>query len=147
MQAVIFTGIQVSGKSTFYKQKFFKTHLRINLDMLKTRHREAILLQACLAVQQKFVIDNTNITVELRANYIKMAQDAGFGVIGYYFQSKIQECIKGNPARRGKERISIQGLKAMYNKLQLPTFAEGFDELYNVRVDDQRDFMIKEWNP
>ena len=39
MQAVIFIGIQGSGKTTFYRDRFFNTHFRINLDMLKTRHR------------------------------------------------------------------------------------------------------------
>jgi len=39
MEAIIFIGIQATGKSTFYKDNFFKTHIRINLDMLKTRKR------------------------------------------------------------------------------------------------------------
>ena len=42
MQLILFTGVQASGKSTFYQQYFYHTHLRINLDMLKTRHREKI---------------------------------------------------------------------------------------------------------
>jgi predicted kinase len=46
MEAVIFVGIQGTGKSTFYKERFFDTHVRINLDMLKTRHREKLLVQA-----------------------------------------------------------------------------------------------------
>jgi transcriptional regulator with XRE-family HTH domain len=37
VEAIIFVGIQASGKSTFYRERFFDTHLRINLDMLKTR--------------------------------------------------------------------------------------------------------------
>ena len=40
MECVIFIGIQASGKTEFYKQNFFKTHVRISMDMLKTRHRE-----------------------------------------------------------------------------------------------------------
>jgi predicted kinase len=40
MEAVIFVGIQASGKSTFYCQRFFATHMRISLDMLRTRRRE-----------------------------------------------------------------------------------------------------------
>ena len=39
-ECIIFVGIQGSGKSTFYKENFFKTHVRINLDMLKSRNRE-----------------------------------------------------------------------------------------------------------
>jgi predicted kinase len=36
MEAVLLVGIQGAGKSTFYQQRFFDTHVRINLDMLKT---------------------------------------------------------------------------------------------------------------
>ena len=46
MQLIIFIGIQASGKSTFYQQYFYHTHLRINLDMLKTRHREKLIFEA-----------------------------------------------------------------------------------------------------
>ena len=49
MEAVILIGIQASGKSSFYKERFFDTHVRINLDMLKTKHRQRVLLDACLA--------------------------------------------------------------------------------------------------
>ncbi len=35
-EAVIFTGIQASGKSTFYQEQFSRMHIRINLDMLRT---------------------------------------------------------------------------------------------------------------
>ena len=48
-------GIPASGKSTFCLQRFFKTHLRINLDMLKTRQRERVLIEACIAARQPFV--------------------------------------------------------------------------------------------
>ncbi|MEO1133121.1 MAG: ATP-binding protein, partial [Cyanobacteria bacterium J06639_1] len=58
MQAIIFIGIQASGKSTFFAQKFADTHVRINLDMLKTRHREKCLLETCLEIGQPFVVDN-----------------------------------------------------------------------------------------
>lgn len=74
MEAVIFVGIQATGKSTFYVDRFFKTHVRINLDMLKTRHRERVLLDACLAAKQRFVVDNTNPTVADRSAYIQAAK-------------------------------------------------------------------------
>jgi hypothetical protein len=32
VEAVIFAGIQATGKSTFYQQHFFKTHMRIRKD-------------------------------------------------------------------------------------------------------------------
>ena len=48
MEAVIFVGIQASGKSRFYRERFFTTHVRINLDLLRMRRRERSLLAWCL---------------------------------------------------------------------------------------------------
>jgi len=73
MEAIIFIGIQSTGKSTFFQQRLFASHVRINLDMLKTRNRERILLAACLEAKQPFVSDNTNLTREARAHYISQA--------------------------------------------------------------------------
>ncbi len=85
MQAILFIGIQATGKSTFFQQRFFATHVRINLDMLKTRNRERILLKACLEAKQPFVLDNTNLTREARAETIVQAKAAGFGVTEVLF--------------------------------------------------------------
>ena len=145
LEAVIFVGIQGSGKSTFYKERFFKTHVRINLDMLRTRHREKLLLRACLDAGQSFVIDNTNATHEDRARYIAPAKAAGFKVTGYYFRSNLQDCLKRNEQREGKERIPPQGVIGAYKRLQLPTLAEGFDALYYVSIGSNGDFVVQEW--
>ena len=52
MEAVIFIGIHASGKSTFYQQRSFQSHNRINLDLLRTRHRERLLGAACIEARQ-----------------------------------------------------------------------------------------------
>ena len=62
MQLLLFCGVQASGKSSYYKAHFADTHIRLNLDMLRTRHREALLFHACLQAKQPCVIDNTNPT-------------------------------------------------------------------------------------
>src|SRR5687768_16758021 len=134
MQAVIFTGIQASGKSSFYKERFFNTHIRINLDMLRTRNREDILLGACLRAKQPFVIDNTNPTVESRAKYLEVAHEAGFSVIGYYFQSKVQDSIERNNLRDEKQRVPKLAIYGTSKRLQMPTFSEGFHALYYVNI-------------
>lgn len=145
VEAVIFIGVQATGKSTFYKDSFLKTHIRINMDMLKTRNRENILLEACIRAKQPFVVDNTNPTVIERKKYIDAAKVANFKVIGYYFQSKIEEAILRNESRDGNEQIPITGIKNTYAKLQLPSLQEGFDELYYVQIDEEKGFIIKEW--
>ncbi len=82
MEAVIFIGIQATGKSTFFKARFVDTHVRINLDMLKTRHREDLLLDACIRAQISFVVDNTNVLARERAKYIALARPAGYEISG-----------------------------------------------------------------
>ncbi|MEN8221264.1 MAG: AAA family ATPase [Pseudomonadota bacterium] len=146
MEAILFTGIQATGKSTFYKQNFSDTHLRINLDMLKTRPREDIILKACLEAKQRFVVDNTNPTAENRQKYIALAKAAGFKIIGYYFQSKLKDAIRRNSRRTGKACIPEKGVRAAYAKLQIPNFSEGFDSLYYVTINGDNTFTIKEWS-
>ncbi|HEX9091342.1 MAG TPA: AAA family ATPase [Anaerolineales bacterium] len=145
MQAVIFIGVQASGKSTFFKERFFDTHVRINLDMLKTRQREKVLLDACLQSKQSFVVDNTNPTVEDRKRYIIPAKEAKFEVIGYYFDSGINAALQRNQHRAGKQRIPEVGIRSTFHKLQLPTLVEGFDQLYSVKVDPDGLFRVEEW--
>ena len=84
MEAVIFIGLQASGKPSFYQQRFFRTHVRINLDMLKTKHRERLLLDACLTGKQSFVIDKVNAAAADRATYIAAGKTTGFQVVGCY---------------------------------------------------------------
>src|SRR4051812_29858595 len=99
MQAVIFMGLQGAGKSTFYRQRFFDTHLRISLDLLRTRHRERRLLKLCVETGLRFVVDNTNPTRAERAVYIHAASGAGFRVTGYYFRYRVEECMRRNEQR------------------------------------------------
>jgi len=136
MEAILFIGIQASGKTSFYKEKFLKTHLRISLDLLKTRNKEQQFLRLCLQTGQKFVVDNTNPTLAERSKYIAAAKAAKFKIIGYYFKADINEAISRNGARHGKEAIAVIGLRATNKKLQPPTMQEGFDELFEVQLID-----------
>src|SRR3982750_2370373 len=110
MEAVIFIGIQGSGKSSFYKERFFNMHVRINLDMLRTKHRQQLLLAACIAAGQPFVVDNTNATIEARASFIAPAKAAGFSVVGYYFRSDVKAALLRNSQRAGVARVPDKAL-------------------------------------
>ncbi|MCM3170935.1 ATP-binding protein [Paenibacillus sp. MER 99-2] len=143
MECIIFVGIQASGKSTFYQTNFFKTHMRINLDMLRTRHREQIYLTASFEAKQPFVIDNTNPTIEERKKYIDAAKRNRFKVVGYYFEPDYELSYARNELREGTAKIPEVGLKSTLKNLQMPTYAEGFDTLYLVRSVDG-EFEVEE---
>lgn len=135
-EAVIFVGIQASGKSTFYHQRFAATHIRINLDSLKTREKERQLLRDCIAEKKSFVVDNTNPLPSDRARYIEPAQAAGFRAIAYFFDSPFKEAIARNRSREGREKIPVPAMVATLRKLRQPTKMEGFDALFEVRIVD-----------
>jgi hypothetical protein len=139
MEAIIFIGIQGSGKSTFYKERFFDTHVRINLDMLKSKYRQQLLLNACIEGKQPFVVDNTN------AYFIIPAKAAGFRVVGYYFRSDVKAALFRNSGREGVARVPDIGLLGTYKRLQLPRREEGFDGLYYVSINEAGEFIVEEW--
>src|SRR5690348_8137522 len=133
MEAVLLIGIQGAGKSTFYCRRFFDTHVRISQDLLKTRHREARLLHLCLDTGQPFVIDKTNPTVAERARYIAAARAARFRVVGYFFEPDARGSFARNRTRT--KPVPPAGLFGTLKRLQRPQLAEGFDELFVVRLE------------
>jgi predicted kinase len=142
MQAVIFIGIQGSGKTSFYRERFFDTHVRLSLDMLRTRHRERLLVDSCLAARQPFVVDNTNVLVRDRARYIPAAREAGFRVDGYFFNTALADAMRRNNRRSGKQRIPVAALAGTLGKLQMPRVAEGFDAIYTVTISPGGEFIV-----
>src|SRR5262245_35442673 len=130
MEMILFVGLQASGKSTFYRDRFQETHVRINLDMLRTRTRERILIDACLRAKQPFVVDNTNPSKAERRTYIEAAAAHGFRVVGFYFAAQLEACKRRNELRPAEQAIPLVGLLGTYKRLELPDRAEGFDDLH-----------------
>lgn len=143
MEAVVLVGIQASGKSTFYKQRFFDTHVRISRDLLRTRNRERRLLDVCLETHQPFVVDNTSVLAEERARYVGPARAAGFRVVCYYFRTETRAAIARNRLRQGRAVVPIPGILGTYKKLEEPRMEEGFDEMYAVTLTPGNEFVVE----
>ena len=142
MEAVIFIGIQGSGKSSFFRERFFDSHVRINLDMLRTRRREELLEGACLKARQPFVIDNTNTLPSDRARYVQRARAAGFRTVAYFFESSLREAMQRNNLRAGKQKIPALAVAAAFKRLVPPSTDEGFDEIYTVKLTADGGFVV-----
>ncbi|MBR5687023.1 MAG: AAA family ATPase [Prevotella sp.] len=142
-QAIIFMGIQASGKTTFYRQMLSDgNYTHISLDILHTRNKENLELMKCLDEGKSFVIDNTNPEIADRMIYIQKAKEYGYQVIGLFFQSIVKDCVLRNESRGDK--VPSKAIACTSNKLEMPSKAEGFDELYFVRIDNN-DFEISTW--
>ena len=145
MELVLCIGIPATGKSTFCRERFYDTHVRLNLDMLRTRHRERLLFKACLEAKQPVVGDNTNVTRAERAAYIVPAKAAGFRVTAYFFRSRVAEALERNRLRSGSARIPDKAVLGMCGRLELPALAEGFDRLLFVQMLDAGGFAVQDW--
>ncbi len=143
LKAILFMGLQASGKSTFY-HRFMSEYVHINLDSLHTRNKERILLTSCLEEQRSFVVDNTNPLAEDRARYIKAAREYGYEVEGYFFQSILSVCLERNRSRTGKARVPDIALAGTSKRLEMPSVAEGFDRLWFVRM-EHGIFIVEPW--
>jgi tRNA uridine 5-carbamoylmethylation protein Kti12 len=144
MNCVILIGIPATGKSSFFKERFVDTHVRINLDMLRTRKREERLVAACLEADISFVLDNTNPAKSTRGTYLALAKAKGVSVVGYYFSSHLEVALRRNSQRQGKACIADAGVRYVAARLELPSMSEGFDELYHVTL-TETGFSVSEW--
>jgi predicted kinase len=144
MEAVILVGVQGAGKSTFYRERFFDTHVRINLDMLRTRNREQQLLNACLDAGQSFVVDNTNPQASDRAKYVGPARAKGFRVIAYFFDVPLRDAMHRNNQRNLRQKIPAVAVAGTHKKLEPPSKNEGFDQIFTVRVTEPDGFAVTE---
>src|SRR5207247_60001 len=66
-------------------------------------------------------------------------------VIGYYFQSRVEDCTRRNEQRPAEERIPVRGILGTSARMELPSRKEGFDELFYVRIDEANRFVVEEW--
>ena len=137
--ALILCGIQGSGTSTFYFRHLSDRFERINLDTLKTRSREKNLLHSLISDGKSFAVDNTNPTAADRARYIPEAKAASYRIIGMYFAPDKAFALAHNALREGKARVPDIAIHATAAKFEVPTFDEGFDEIWRV-TNDGTDF-------
>jgi len=142
-EMVLTIGIPGSGKSTFCRENL-PQYRRISLDLLHTRKREDDALREALDRREPCVIDNTNVTKRERVKYLAAAKEAGYRVTGFYFRSRIGECLARNALRTGKECIPKAGVLGRAKDLELPEYAEGFDRLYYVAIENDR-FTVRVW--
>jgi len=131
-EAVIFVGLQGSGKTTYFNDHFATTHEHVSRDVQKTAEREAQVIRECLRLERSFVIDNTNITKAARAAYIRQAKAAGFRVVSYFFATPVRMAIGRNNHRKDKKAIPVPAILRSAKQLEPPAVEEGFDEIVTI---------------
>jgi len=131
MEAVVLCGVQGSGKTALYRDRFAATHVHVSLDLVDSRARESALVRECLAAGRPFVVDNTNPTPGDRARYVDPAREAGFKLVAYLVEVDPAVAFGRNAEREGRARIPPGNVAATARRLLPPTPEEGFDELWH----------------
>ena len=150
MELIILTGLQASGKSTFARSCYAE-HVYVSKDAMRNvPHkgvRQEAMIRRALAQGESVIVDSTNPSTADRALLIALGREYGARIIGYYFSSHVKECLERNRRRNGKERVPDIAIHAFRRRLEIPSYAEGFDQLFFVTLDEQRqDFVIVEWH-
>jgi predicted kinase len=147
VELVIFVGLQASGKSTFFRERFAATHAHVSKDLFRNNRnrnrRQAQLIEAALGKGVSVVVDNTNPTVEDRMSLIRLGRRFGAEIVGYYFDSTSRQSIGRNRQRAGADQVPDVALYATAKKLERPAYREGFDELFSVRMTSDSDFDVR----
>ena len=147
MELILFTGLQASGKSTFYRVHCASTFEHISMDLLEhnknPRKRQMVLIETALQAQQSVVVDNTNPTVEDRLPLIQLGRQYGAKITGYYFDSNVRRCIERNKQREGKAKVPDVAIYATAKKMVRPAHSEGFDMLYEVSIGENGAFIVR----
>ena len=146
LECVILVGLPGSGKTTFYRDRFGKTHRHISKDLWPNAGgrdaRQHKLLQETLAAGQSVVIDNTNPTVAERARIIDAAREQGARVTGYFFDVSTRAAVARNATRSGRSKVPNVAIFTTAKRLAAPNLTEGFDELYRIEIAEDRSFLI-----
>lgn len=149
MELVIFIGLPASGKSTFYQSRMAASHLHVSKDQFRNAknrdRRQENLIRAAFQNGRSVVVDNTNPGVADRKSLIQLGHSFGAQVIGYYFESIVNDCLLRNKVRTGKMQVPAVAIYATIKKLEPPSYSEGFDQLYFVRIVNNREFIIDNW--
>jgi predicted kinase len=142
LECVILIGLPASGKSTFFREHFAATHDHVSKDLLRgvrqPERRQQRLLTESLSAGRPVVVDNTNPTVASRAPLIAIARQHGARVKGYYFETEAADALRRNRLREGRARVPDVAIFTIRKRLEIPSLAEGFDELWNVRLDEAK---------
>lgn len=148
LECIVLVGLPGAGKTRFYRTYFAATHRHVSKDLLpNAKQREARqqrMIAEALARGESVVVDNTNPTAAERAAVIATARLHGASVVGYFFDVTTRESVARNAERIGRSKVPNVAIFTTAKRLERPTLAEGFDQLFYVCLTPDRTFTVSE---
>ncbi|KIX04761.1 polynucleotide kinase 3'-phosphatase [Rhinocladiella mackenziei CBS 650.93] len=161
-ELVLFCGSPGAGKSTFYWDVLQPLgYERVNQDILKTRDKCIKKAKELLAAGFSVAVDNTNADIETRSYWVKLAREFNVPIrcVRFTASSRLAEhndAVRAmNPHTMNPEkRTLLPGIafRSFLQRLQEPTLAEGFEDIYKVDfefkgTEEQKKLWSRYWVP
>lgn len=147
LRLAILIGLQGSGKTTFCRRRLAETHVVVSKDAFRNaRHRQRRqmrLVDETLTAGRCVVVDNTNPSPHEWQPLIEAARAHGAMTVGYWFMPDLPGALDRNAARADRDRVPDVGLYDTLKRLRRPRHADGFDRLYEVRLDGRGGFQVE----
>jgi len=148
LECVVLIGLPAAGKTTFYRTYFAATHAHLSKDLwpnaTRREARQRALLAETLSLGRSVVIDNTNLTVVDRAALLAIAHAGDARAIAYFFNVTTREAAARNAAREGRAKVPNVAIFTGAKRLEAPTLAEGFDQLFELVLTPERTWNVTE---
>jgi bifunctional polynucleotide phosphatase/kinase len=125
MDYVMMIGVALSGKTTYVKTNF--DHEEIRLYYFDNRKKEMNYIEQCLKQGKSIVVDDTNLTKDIRKMHIDMAKRYNAKIIGIFINTSIG-LLHQRRMRRNKQ-FPLVAINRQLKELETPTKDEGFDIL------------------
>jgi predicted kinase len=146
MDVVVLIGLPGAGKSSFHRARYAGTHVHVSKDLMKNARRkdekQMRLVDAALRSGRSVVVDNINPRPADRAPLIEIAHRLGATVTGILVAAPVAECLRRNAAREGRARVPAVAIYVAARKLEPPSRAEGFDQVFEARLADDGSWSV-----
>jgi predicted kinase len=141
-ELVVLSGLQASGKTSFYRERFAATHVLVSKDLWpnvrRKDDRQRQLIDEHLRAGRSVVVDNTNPTHLERGPLVAIGRSLGARVVSYAFVTTFEDALRRNALREGRARVPVVAICYVAKRLALPSEAEGFDRRFEVRLAGDR---------
>lgn len=132
-ELIILVGYPASGKSTWTRENI-GDHMVVSKDMMGSNKvkQQARQLEQHLSAGENVILDNTNLSIDERAQAIPIAKKYGAKVVCVWVTTPFEECMGRNAKREGKAKVPAVAMYGMRKRFNTPSLAEGIDEIIQI---------------
>ncbi|HET8539961.1 MAG TPA: ATP-binding protein [Anaeromyxobacter sp.] len=146
MDLVVLSGLQGSGKSTFFGARFAASHAHVSQDRFPNARdkagRRRSLVEAAARAGRSAVVDDTNLSRERRGELVALSRELGIRPVLYWFPPDVRGSIARNARREGRARVPDVAIFAARKRLVPPDASEGFAAVFEVVPTPEGGFLV-----